>query len=85
MPDGAFAPFGTPLLAAGNDSRYGYGGAIFARDEDKALRLARDHVETGMIRINAVGTAGPNMPLGNAKDSGYGREHGGLGMTVALA
>jgi succinate-semialdehyde dehydrogenase/glutarate-semialdehyde dehydrogenase len=63
-----------------NDSRYGLGGAIFSRDEDKALKLARDHFDTGMVRINGFGVAEPNMPFGGVKDSGYGREHGGFGM-----
>lgn len=63
-----------------NESRYGLGGGIFSRDEARALRLARDHFDTGMIRINTFGTADPNMPFGGVKDSGYGREHGGFGM-----
>ncbi len=63
-----------------NDSRYGLGGGIFNRDEDKAIRLARDHFDTGMVRINNFGAADPNMPFGGVKNSGYGREHGGFGM-----
>ena len=63
-----------------NDSRYGLGGGIFTKDEDKAIRLARDHFDTGMVRINSFGAADPNMPFGGVKDSGYGREHGGFGM-----
>ncbi len=63
-----------------NDSRYGLGGGIFSKDEDKALKLARDHFDTGMIRINSFGAADPNMPFGGVKDSGFGREHGGFGM-----
>ncbi|MGB3472631.1 MAG: NAD-dependent succinate-semialdehyde dehydrogenase [Erythrobacter sp.] len=63
-----------------NDSRYGLGGGIFTRDQDKAIRLARDHFDTGMVRINSFGAADPNMPFGGVKNSGYGREHGGFGM-----
>jgi len=63
-----------------NDSRYGLGGGIFTQDQDKAIRLARDHFDTGMVRINSFGAADPNMPFGGVKDSGYGREHGGFGM-----
>jgi succinate-semialdehyde dehydrogenase / glutarate-semialdehyde dehydrogenase len=63
-----------------NDSRYGLGGGIFSRDEERALKLARDHFDTGMVRINSFGAADPNMPFGGVKDSGYGREHGGFGM-----
>jgi succinate-semialdehyde dehydrogenase/glutarate-semialdehyde dehydrogenase len=63
-----------------NDSRYGLGGGIFSKDEEKAKKLARDHFDTGMIRINFFGAADPNMPFGGVKNSGYGREHGGFGM-----
>lgn len=63
-----------------NESRYGLGGGIFSKDEDRALKLARDHFDTGMIRINSFGAADPNMPFGGVKNSGYGREHGGFGM-----
>ncbi|MEX3314693.1 NAD-dependent succinate-semialdehyde dehydrogenase [Sulfitobacter sp. PS-8MA] len=64
-----------------NDSRYGLGGGIFCTDEDHALQLAREEFDTGMIRINGFGLADPNMPFGGVKNSGYGREHGGFGMT----
>lgn len=63
-----------------NDSRYGLGGGIFSKDQDSALALARDHFDTGMVRINSFGAADPGMPFGGVKDSGYGREHGGFGM-----
>jgi len=63
-----------------NDSRYGLGGGIFSERTERAIRLARDHFDTGMVRINSFGAADPNMPFGGVKDSGYGREHGGFGM-----
>ena len=63
-----------------NESRYGLGGGIFSKNEEYALKLARDNFDTGMIRINLFGAADPNMPFGGVKNSGYGREHGGFGM-----
>lgn len=63
-----------------NESRYGLGGGIFTKDADRAFALARDHFDTGMVRINSFGAMDPNMPFGGVKDSGYGREHGGFGM-----
>ncbi|GLO72403.1 succinate-semialdehyde dehydrogenase [Phaeobacter inhibens] len=63
-----------------NDSRFGLGGGIMTKDTEKALALARDHFDTGMVFINGFGLAIPNMPFGGVKDSGYGREHGGFGM-----
>lgn len=63
-----------------NDSKYGLGGGIFSKNEDKAIELAIKHFDTGMININGYGLAHPNLPFGGVKSSGYGREHGGFGM-----
>ncbi|RLQ86990.1 NAD-dependent succinate-semialdehyde dehydrogenase [Notoacmeibacter ruber] len=63
-----------------NDSRYGLGGGIFSKDEERAIELAKTYFDTGMVHINRFGVALPNMPFGGVKDSGYGREHGGFGM-----
>ena len=64
-----------------NDSRFGLGGGIFSRDEERAHELAKKHFDTGMVFINHFNLATPEMPFGGVKDSGYGREHGGFGMT----
>lgn len=63
-----------------NDSRFGLGGGIFSKNENKAIELAQKSFDTGMIFINSFGLAQPNMPFGGVKDSGYGREHGGFGL-----
>ena len=63
-----------------NDSRFGLGGGIFSKDEQKAMELAKKHFDTGMVFINSFGLAQPNMPFGGVKNSGYGREHGGFGI-----
>ena len=63
-----------------NDSRYGLGGGIFSRDEERARSLATTYFDTGMVTLNGFNIALPNMPFGGVKDSGYGREHGGFGM-----
>jgi len=67
-------------MRVANDSRYGLGGGIFSQDTDKALRLAKDEFDTGMVNINGYNLAKPNLPFGGVKDSGYGREHGGFGI-----
>ena len=67
-------------LKIANSSRFGLGGAIFSKDEEKAKKLAKLHFDTGMVFINSFGLAQPNMPFGGVKDSGYGREHGGFGL-----
>ena len=63
-----------------NDSRYGLGGAIFSKDEEKAINLAQQHFDTGMVYINGYNLVNPGLPFGGVKDSGYGREHGGFGI-----
>jgi len=63
-----------------NDSRYGLGGGIFSTDTDRAIALAKNEFDTGMININGYSLAQPNLPFGGVKDSGYGREHGGFGI-----
>lgn len=66
-------------IAIANDSRYGLGGGVFSRDEERATGVARQ-IFTGMANINGYAEAQPELPFGGAKDSGYGREHGGFGM-----
>ncbi len=67
-------------IRVANDSRYGLGGGIFSRDEERAVRIARDLFDTGMVNINGYRLAQPQLPFGGVKDSGYGREHGGFGV-----
>lgn len=64
-----------------NDSRYGLGGGIFSKDEDRALKLASKYFDTGMVFINTYNLASPSLPFGGVKNSGYGREHGRVGLT----
>lgn len=63
-----------------NDSRYGLGGGIFSRDVDRAVKMASQLFDTGMVNINTYNIASPDMPFGGVKDSGYGREHGEEGL-----
>ena len=63
-----------------NDSRYGLGGGIMSKNVDRAIELASKHFDTGMVFINTFGVADPSMPFGGVKNSGYGREHGGVGI-----
>lgn len=67
-------------IKTANDSRYGLGGGIFSNDISKAVRLAKEEFDTGMVNINGYALAQPNLPFGGVKDSGYGREHGGFGL-----
>jgi succinate-semialdehyde dehydrogenase/glutarate-semialdehyde dehydrogenase len=62
-----------------NDSPFGLGGAIFARDEALALEVA-DKLDTGMVWINEAEGGGPDLPFGGTKRSGVGRELGPAGI-----
>jgi succinate-semialdehyde dehydrogenase/glutarate-semialdehyde dehydrogenase len=70
----------TEAMEVANDSRFGLGGGIFSKDENKAVELASKYFDTGMVFINCFGVAQVDMPFGGVKDSGYGREHGGFGI-----
>ena len=63
-----------------NDSRYGLGGGIFSKDVERAVKMASTYFDTGMVNINTFSVASPDMPFGGVKDSGYGREHGDVGL-----
>jgi benzaldehyde dehydrogenase (NAD) len=77
----SFGPVTTVVRAKGedeavriaNDTPYGLSAAVFGRDVNRALRVAR-RLDTGICHIN-----GPTvhdeaqMPFGGVKESGYGR------------
>jgi acyl-CoA reductase-like NAD-dependent aldehyde dehydrogenase len=62
-----------------NASRYGLGGAVFARR--RGMELAR-RLRTGMTSVNsAISFVGmPTLPFGGVGDSGFGRIHGADGL-----
>jgi succinate-semialdehyde dehydrogenase/glutarate-semialdehyde dehydrogenase len=62
-----------------NDTPFGLGGAIFAKDEALALEVA-DKLDTGMVWINTAEGGGPDLPFGGTKRSGVGRELGPAGI-----
>ncbi len=67
-------------MRVANDSRFGLGGGIISKNVEKAIAMATDEFDTGMININGYNLANPHLPFGGVKDSGYGREHGGFGI-----
>ncbi|MCC9137848.1 NAD-dependent succinate-semialdehyde dehydrogenase [Pontibacter silvestris] len=62
-----------------NDNRYGLAGAVWTRDKERGLRVARQ-VETGAMFVNAMVASSPEVPFGGIKKSGYGRELSYLGI-----
>ena len=61
-----------------NDSQYGLAGAVWSRDSERALAVAR-RMRTGQVDVNG-GRFNPLAPFGGYKQSGNGRELGRLGL-----
>lgn len=62
-----------------NATRFGLGGAIFTRDENRGHKLA-ERIHTGMVFINHPTGSQPDLPFGGTNQSGYGRELSSLGI-----
>ncbi len=58
-----------------NNSQYGLSGAVWGTDTGRAVGVGR-RIRTGQIAINGHGTG--DAPFGGFKQSGFGREGGGL-------
>ena len=56
-----------------NESEYGLGGAVWTRDINRALRVARG-VRTGRMWGNTYNELPAGTPFGGYKKSGIGRE-----------
>nr|WP_322753726.1 aldehyde dehydrogenase family protein [Frankia sp. Cas3] len=62
-----------------NDSIFGLSGAVYSRDEDRALAVAR-RIRSGTISVNGGNYFSPDAPFGGYKQSGIGRESGVAGL-----
>ena len=61
------------FIALANASEYGLGGAVWTRDINRALRVARG-VNTGRMWVNTYNSIPAGAPFGGYKESGIGRE-----------
>ena len=61
------------VVRMANDNEYGLGGAVWTRDINRALRVARA-IETGRMWINDYNNLPAHAPFGGYKRSGIGRE-----------
>ena len=61
------------VVRLANESEYGLGGAVWTKDINRALRVARA-VETGRMWVNDYNNIPANAPFGGYKKSGIGRE-----------
>ncbi|MGS0891463.1 NAD-dependent succinate-semialdehyde dehydrogenase [Burkholderia stagnalis] len=63
------------MIAEANRLPYGLCAFAYTRSARQAHRIAAE-VETGMLTINQIAIAFPEVPFGGVKDSGYGSEGG---------
>jgi len=62
-----------------NNSEYGLGGSIWAKDSEKAWALA-ENMESGSVWVNKHADLQPHLPFGGSKFSGIGSELGEEGL-----
>ncbi len=60
-------------IAMANDNQYGLCGAVWTRDINRAIRVARG-VQTGRMWVNTYNILPAHAPFGGYKKSGLGRE-----------
>jgi acyl-CoA reductase-like NAD-dependent aldehyde dehydrogenase len=66
-------------VARANHGRLGLGASVWSRDAHRARDVA-GRLMAGTVWINRHGLNESDVPFGGMKESGYGREHGVLGI-----
>jgi acyl-CoA reductase-like NAD-dependent aldehyde dehydrogenase len=72
------------VIDRANDSPYGLAGAVWSKDVDKAVDVAR-RLETGTVWVNQNLNIRPDMPFAGHKQSGFGVENGMEGLLEFMA
>lgn len=67
------------VIRRANDSNYGLAGAVWSKDVDNALAIAK-RLETGTVWINQNLQNLPHIPFAGQKESGLGVENGVEGL-----
>lgn len=73
----------TDAIKMANNSEYGLAGAVWSKDENRAMDIAKK-LEAGTVWINEYHLLNPGMPFGGYKQSGIGREMGPEGLKSYL-
>lgn len=84
-PIAAFVPFSSlnEVVELANGLPFGLGAYAFTRSIHTATTLA-DALDCGMVSINHLGLALPEIPFGGVKESGHGSEGGKEGLDAYL-
>jgi acyl-CoA reductase-like NAD-dependent aldehyde dehydrogenase len=72
------------VIARANDSPYGLAGAVWSKDTDKAIEIARQ-IETGTVWINQNLMLRHDTVFAGHKQSGFGGENGMEGLLEYMA
>jgi len=72
------------VIDRANDSDYGLAGAVWSKDLDKAMDIAR-RIETGTVWINQNLNLRPDTAFAGRKQSGFGVENGMDGLLEFMA
>ncbi|KSZ56091.1 hypothetical protein Z045_25200 [Rhodococcus pyridinivorans KG-16] len=68
------------VIAMANDTEFGLSGYVFSSDISRVHRVV-PKLDTGNVGVNgAFVTAGPTLPFGGRKQSGYGKQGGLAGV-----
>ena len=67
------------VIRRANDSRYGLAGAVWSRNVEQAVAIAK-RLETGTVWINQNLQSAPHIPFAGQKESGMGVENGVEGL-----
>jgi phenylacetaldehyde dehydrogenase len=69
------------VASLANDTPYGLSASIWSNDLTAVQRLI-PKIRAGTVWVNAHGPVDANMPFGGFKQSGFGREHGRVGIEM---
>ncbi len=70
-------------LRLANDTQYGLAASVWSENASRVQRMSRG-LRAGIVWINCHGVPDMAMPIGGYKQSGWGREHGRLGVEAYL-